>query len=108
MSAFTPFANRRTRVMGTRGFLDGDGERLTLTDFVTGQIEPVETTGDGVEPGGRHGGGDFGVIGAFVDAVATGDPSFIRSGPRESLESHLMAFAAERSRVTRAPTQVWE
>src|SRR5207247_6481947 len=30
MSAFTPLARRRTRIMGTRGFLDGDGQRLTL------------------------------------------------------------------------------
>jgi hypothetical protein len=40
---------------------------------------------------------------AFVSAVATGDRSSIRSGPRESLESHLLAFAAEDSRATGAP-----
>jgi len=48
------------------------------------------------------------VIGAFVEAVAAGDPAPIRSGARESLESHLMAFAAERSRVTGTPQPVWE
>ena len=84
--------------MGTRGCLDGDGARLTLTDFVTGAVESVEVPG--VD------GGDFGVIGAFVDAVAAGDPSLIRSGPRESLESHLIAFAAERSRLTGAGVSV--
>jgi hypothetical protein len=58
---------------------------------------------DGTEQtaaGGGHGGGDFGVIGAFVDAVASGDRSLICTGPRESLDSHRMAFAAERSRLT--------
>jgi hypothetical protein len=34
----------------------------------------------------------------FVAAVATGDPSRIRSGPAESLETHLMVFAAEAAR----------
>ncbi len=108
MSAFTPFARRRTQIMGTRGFLDGDGERLTFTDFVTGQVESIDPVGGGADAGGGHDGGDFGVIGAFVDAVAAGNPSLIRSGPHESLESHLMAFAAERSRLTGVPVPVWE
>jgi predicted dehydrogenase len=99
MSAFTPMSRRRTQLMGTRGFLDGDGERLTRTDFVTGRAESVDVVGSGGDAAGGHDGGDTGVIGAFVDAVAAGDPSLVRSGPRESLESHLMAFAAERSRL---------
>jgi hypothetical protein len=89
--------------MGARGFLDGDGHQVTVTDFVTGRAEPVEVADPAGPAGGGHGGGDFGVIGAFVDAVATGDRSLIRTGPRESLDSHLMAFAAERSRQTGAP-----
>ena len=35
---------------------------------------------------------------AFVMAVAHNDPSSILSGPRETLETHLATFAAERSR----------
>ena len=108
MSAFTPFARRRTRIMGTHGFLEGDGERITLTDFATSRVESIDVAGSGADAGGGHDGGDFGVIGAFVDAVAAEDPSLIRSGPRESLESHLIAFAVERSRSTGAPVPVWE
>ncbi|MGH3517573.1 MAG: hypothetical protein ACRDT6_05185 [Micromonosporaceae bacterium] len=100
MSAFTPFAGRRTQIMGTRGFLDGDGQRITITDFVTGQTKTWDTELD-VHQG--HGGGDFGLMHAFVDAVGHGDASLARSGPRESLDSHLMAFAAERSRLTGQP-----
>ena len=106
MSAFTPYARRWTRIMGARGFLDGDGRQVTVTDFVTGRAEPVEVADAASPAGGGHGGGDFGVIGAFADAVATGDRSLIRTGPRESLDSHLMAFAAERSRQTGAPVPV--
>ena len=47
MSALTPYARRRTRIMGSRGFLEGDGHQLTLTDFVTGQSR--------AGAGGRHG-----------------------------------------------------
>ena len=35
---------------------------------------------------------------AFVSAVATGSPAPLLSGPDETLESHRMAFAAERAR----------
>ncbi|HEV2477096.1 MAG TPA: Gfo/Idh/MocA family oxidoreductase, partial [Candidatus Dormibacteraeota bacterium] len=107
MSAFTPFARRRTRIMGTRSFLEGDGQRLTLTDFVSGEVESFELPVAGADAGG-HDGGDFGVMSAFLDAVSTGDRSLVRTGPRESLESHLMAFAAERSRLTGARTKVWD
>src|SRR6202050_665418 len=40
MSAFTPMGRRRTRIMGSRGFLEGDGHQLTVNNFVTGQGEP--------------------------------------------------------------------
>lgn len=107
MSAFTPFARRQTRIMGTRSFLHGDGQRLTLTDFVTGDVESFYLPATGTDAGG-HDGGDFGVMSAFLDAVSTRDPSLVRTGPRESLESHLMAFAAERSRLSGAPAKVWD
>jgi hypothetical protein len=43
---------------------------------------------------------------AFVAAVSAGNPDLIRSGPRQSLESHLMAFAAEESRLSGSPVAV--
>ena len=108
MSAFTPFDRRRTRIMGTRGFLEGDGRHLALTDFVTGKVESFDVVDGGAGAGGGHDGGDFGVMSAFLNAVSAGDRSLVRTGPRESLESHLMAFAAERSRLTGARVAVWE
>jgi len=99
MSAFTPAGHRRTRIMGTRGFVEGDGERITVTDFVTGAVSTVDTNRAGPDAASGHGGGDFGLMRAFVAAVAARDASLIRSGPRESLVSHRMAFAAEASRL---------
>ena len=37
---------------------------------------------------------------SFVSALETGDPSTIRSGVDDTLESHLMCFKAEESRKT--------
>ncbi len=37
---------------------------------------------------------------SFFQAVRTGDRSVLDTGPRESVASHIMAFAAERSRRT--------
>ena len=45
-----------------------------------------------------HGGGDGGLMESFMRALETGDPNCILSGAAETLESHLMVFAAERSR----------
>ncbi|MFB6614591.1 Gfo/Idh/MocA family protein [Streptomyces sp. NPDC085524] len=100
MTAFTESADRLTRVFGTRGELRGDGKRLTLYDFLTRTEETIGLAGQGaMDAAGGHGGGDAGLMDAFVAAVATGDPSRVKSGPRESLTSHLTVLAAERARL---------
>jgi predicted dehydrogenase len=99
MTGFNAGGHRRTRLFGTRGELEGDGETVRLRDFRTGSTEERSTrpAGDATAAGG-HGGGDWGLMDAFVRAVATGDPAPILSGPRASLEAHLAVFAAERAR----------
>ena len=54
-----------------------------------------------MDAAGGHGGGDAGLMDAFITAVATGNRELIASGPRESLASHLAVFAAERARRSR-------
>ena len=100
MTAFTPHLDRRTQIFGTRGYLDGNGEQLTLHDFVTGEVSVHEVPSAGQDAGAGHGGGDAGLLDAFTTAVATCDASHILSGPAESLESHRAVFAAERARLT--------
>ncbi len=99
VTAFTPIARRMTRLFGTRGSIDGDGRRLRCFEFLTETTEVVDTAPvrSGLASGG-HGGGDEGLLLAFVDAVRRNDASLIHTTPDEILESHLMAFAAERSR----------
>jgi len=98
MTAFAEAARRRTQLFGTRAELSGDGHTVRVYDFLTRcerQISPEPTAF--VE--GGHGGGDAGLIDAFTAAVAAGRPELIKSGPRESLASHLAVFAAERARL---------
>lgn len=98
MTAFTESAGRRTNIFGSRGHIYGDGQHIHHLDFLTDKTEIIDTnTGDASILGG-HGGGDGGLMDGFVRAVATGDASTILSGARETLESHLMVFAAETAR----------
>lgn len=98
MTAFTEARHRNTRIFGTRGELEGDGRMLRHFDFLT----DTWTTADANTPSrpglGGHGGGDYGLMFTFVKAVEKEDQDLILSGPHESLETHLMVFAAERSR----------
>lgn len=101
MTAFTPQLHRQTRIFGTHGSIEGDGALLRITDFLTGDTETLDTTPTGnATAGGGHGGGDEGLIDAFLEAVATRNPRAVLSAPSESLHSHLIAWAAEHSRLT--------
>jgi predicted dehydrogenase len=102
MDAFTPMSGRRTRVMGSHGFLDGNMQHLEAHDFRTGRVtqwisDVVEESNDDAQSG--HGGGDWRMVADFVQAVAHQDASRLTSTIAQSIESHLMAFAAERSRA---------
>ena len=100
MTAFNNADHRQTRVFGTRGSLEGNGVTIRHTDFLTDTTQTIDTNtnSDGSVLGG-HGGGDFGLMDSFVRAVAEHDATQILSGPDESLESHLMVFAAEQARL---------
>jgi len=100
MTGFNAGGHRRTRLFGTGGELEGDGETVRVFDFRTRTTEVLSASppGDHTAAGG-HGGGDQGLMDAFVRAVASGDPTYIRTGPRESLAAHLAVFAAERARL---------
>jgi predicted dehydrogenase len=99
LAAFTEPTWRQTRIFGTRGQIEASGDTIRIFDFITRRKETitVSATGDNTA-GGGHGGGDDGLMDAFTRAVQTGDARHIRSGPAESLETHLAVFAAEEAR----------
>lgn len=98
MTAFDEAGHRKTRIFGTRGEIYGDGSKITLFDFLTDTTEVIDTEAPDASILGGHGGGDYGLMSNFIAAVASNDRSKILSGPAETLESHLMVFAAERAR----------
>ncbi len=97
LEALTSYAGRRTRIMGTAGDLVGDEEILDVYDFSTQKRTRWDRRTAPVTSG--HGGGDYGLVRDFVQAVSRHDPSLLTSTIDASMESHLMAFAAEESRL---------
>ena len=105
MTAFSDIG-RFTRFFGTKGTVTGDGQLITIHRYVNSDPGDVTVNQEVIDTnvandGGilsGHGGGDGGIIDSFVYALETGDRSAILSGTDETLESHLMTFAAEDSR----------
>ncbi len=88
---------RTMRYDGSRGTLRGTTieDELIVYDHVSGRKEAIR-------PGqiaGGHGGGDTGLMNAFVAAVRNPHREVLSSA-RASLQSHLLAFAAEEARLT--------
>ncbi|MEV7640974.1 Gfo/Idh/MocA family oxidoreductase [Streptomyces rubiginosohelvolus] len=99
MTAFTALDFRKTRIFGTVGSIEGDGQRITLHDFLTDTLETYDLSADGgASAADGHGGADTELIRAFIAAVSTGNRSLVTSGPHESLQSHLVVWAAEQAR----------
>jgi tricorn protease-like protein len=102
MDAFTPWGGRRTRIMGTKGYIEGDGKKFTIIDFRTRkrkvwnknirEIEEYKHAG--------HGGGDVVLTRDFVEAVAMHDHNKLSSSIDASIESHIIGFKAEESRLS--------
>jgi predicted dehydrogenase len=91
---------RTMRYDGTKAtlygdFSDGRPHELRIHDHGSQNVEVIHPqAGDS-----GHGGGDEGLMRAFLRALR-GEPVPHQTSARASLESHLMAFAAEESRHT--------
>lgn len=100
MDAFTPWGGRRTRIMGTKGFLEGDMRTFTFYDFRTGHRsvwdKNVRDLPEYKHAG--HGGGDLALARDFVRAVSAQDEKLLSSTIDVSIESHMIGFMAEKSR----------
>ncbi|NCC55921.1 MAG: hypothetical protein EOM11_10690 [Erysipelotrichia bacterium] len=104
MSAFSNRCGRDMRVMGTRGEL--------FADFETGDIEVYDFANQRVSkekiwfPKGGHSGADSIIMKEFVRLVANA-----RTGSTDisiSVQSHLMSFAAEKSRIEHRTVRIDE
>lgn len=97
LSAFTNQVNRTLKIMGTKGeirAIDSKNE-IEVQLFDTNErkvLNPKQITGG-------HGGGDTGIMEDFISLILSNKGKALTSAS-VSVQSHMMAFAAEESRLT--------
>ncbi len=109
MSAFNK-GGRSIYVMGTKGTIEGNmsDSFLTIYDFATREAKQIKFTDVLTDENitGGHGGGDAGII-SELKRICETEPKPIGDCFR-SVENHLIAFAAEHSRLTGTVVDVEE
>lgn len=98
MTGFTEKNIRTTRIALTRGEIVGDGENLDICRFDGNSVETGVPSVYRLPNKSRHGGGDFNIVSEMIRIIRRNDPNEIRQTTEEALQSHLICFAAERSR----------
>ena len=95
MCAFTAHCERVINVMGSRGQIRGNMESSTLEldDFASGNHTTLQIH----TPSGGHSGSDAAMMREFLETLRRGGRS--KTSADVSVESHLIALAAEESRL---------
>ena len=102
VSAFTWDNTRTIHLMGSHGEITGNffANELTVSDFRIGDTRTSQLT---LTSDGYHGGGDDALMADFLGRVQTrlrgGNLSASLTSLEQSINGHLMAFAAETSRL---------
>ena len=108
MSGFTSDgASRYCKIMGTKGDITADMTKNIIEIGLFGQPrEVIDVTKLATDFSG-HGGGDVRMVLEFLEMITTGkEPQGITS-LEQSINSHLVAFAAEESRLNHgAPVEI--
>ncbi len=99
---------RTMRWDGTKATLYGKfsarGHEIRVEHHLSGECEAVPVI---ARDSSGHGGGDYGIVRSFVNMLR-GKPDDSVTTARESLESHLLAFAAEESRLQKTVVNMHE
>jgi predicted dehydrogenase/Ser/Thr protein kinase RdoA (MazF antagonist) len=96
LSAFTEKTHRTIKIMGTKGEIRGDDRISDIELSIFGEDKISKIPLDVVK--GRHGGGDYGIMNDFINLLK-GKEGKALTDAAVSVESHVMAFAAEQSRL---------
>ena len=100
MHGHSHYEYRSTIIEGSHGRLVAEfgngGSWITLDEHRTDWHMKLDTSA-GLGEG--HGGGDFELVKSFLSGVKEGRFEESLAGTKEALESHLLAFAAEESRL---------
>lgn len=110
LSAFTNRIARTMKIMGEDGELraNEDINTIEIIPFTSNAVahSEVRTIHPRIETSG-HGGGDAGVVNGFLEMLSHGGET-AATDISHSVESHLMACAAEESRVSGAVVEIAE
>jgi predicted dehydrogenase len=102
VSAFTRETTRTIHLMGSHGEIVGNffNNEITVADYRMNDVRTSQLT---LHSEGYHGGGDDALVADFIgrvqDRLRRGEQSVARTSLEGSVGSHLMAFAAEESRL---------
>jgi len=99
MSAFTSIGGRTIKVMGTLGDLWGDMHENKIRIGVFGKEPQIIDLGKEKKDFAGHGGGDRLLMEQFIDLMQGKEPDGTITTLETSVESHLVALAAEKSRL---------
>jgi predicted dehydrogenase len=97
MCGFTREQTRIVQIMGTKGEIRGNMEENSISIF--NFLTKHETVIKFDNPVGGHGGGDNGIMRTFLQEIQFGNNGHSVSSASASVRSHLIAFAAEDSRL---------
>ncbi|MFA5203576.1 MAG: Gfo/Idh/MocA family oxidoreductase [Lentisphaeria bacterium] len=100
MTAFTSLEGKRaTTICGTHGQIIGDGTLIHVHRYLDDSCDTIDIQHSAtVDINDGHGGGDGGIVNSFLQALRSGNPDALISGPDTTLESHRIVFAAEQAR----------
>ncbi len=98
MEGHTSYAGRRVRVMGSEGDLVGDESDLFISSFKTGETAHWNVK-ENADLTSGHGGGDYGLLAAFLQAASQHNPRLLSTTIASAMESHLIGFKAEEARA---------
>ncbi|MHA1292908.1 MAG: Gfo/Idh/MocA family oxidoreductase [Promethearchaeota archaeon] len=101
MHGFGDNDGRTLRIDGTKGTLIGEfsmsGMKIIFYDHFSGKEKIIYKQKLGISMA-QHGGGDTKLIDAFINSIVKNESQTLTNA-KASFESHLMAFAAEESRL---------
>jgi predicted dehydrogenase len=98
MEGHTSYGGRRVRIMGSAGDLVGDENDLFISNFKTGATARWNVK-ENADLTSGHGGGDFGLVAAFIQAVSQQNQHLLSTTIASAMESHWIGFKAEEARA---------
>jgi predicted dehydrogenase len=96
MTAFAPW-HRQVKIMGSHGYIEGNEEIIKCLSFYDNTWSEIRLDETSVK--GGHGNGDENLVYSFIQSLISKSDKDIRTGANETLESHLIVFAAELARL---------